>query len=117
MMDKYTPAAPEELAEEARKWDAGEVTPEGWADAPHAIPSLGRVGMANEEQLKERACFYIDRQIAALETEAADHEKMAKDGVPYSDRKRVEAAATEHAEKNKHELEAMQWARGKLMEV
>src|SRR5438552_248925 len=28
----------EELAEEARRWDAREVTPAGWEDAPDAVP-------------------------------------------------------------------------------
>jgi hypothetical protein len=30
-----------ELAEEARKWDSGELTPAGWIDAPEAIPRIG----------------------------------------------------------------------------
>src|SRR5438477_695540 len=28
----------EELAEEARRWDAREITPAGWEDAPDAVP-------------------------------------------------------------------------------
>jgi CopG antitoxin of type II toxin-antitoxin system len=27
-----------ELAEEARRWDSGELTPRGWVDAPDALP-------------------------------------------------------------------------------
>ncbi len=27
-----------ELAEEARHWDSGELTPKGWKDAPDAVP-------------------------------------------------------------------------------
>jgi hypothetical protein len=28
----------EELAEEALRWDSGELTPSGWTDAPEAVP-------------------------------------------------------------------------------
>jgi hypothetical protein len=28
----------EELADEARRWDSGELTPAGWTDAPDAVP-------------------------------------------------------------------------------
>ena len=73
--------------------------------------------MATQEQLKERAVFYIERRISALDVEDADHEGMAKDSVPYTDRKRVEAQLAEKKEKRGHELEAMQWARDKLKEI
>jgi len=32
-------ASDAELAEEARSWDSGKVTPKGWVDAPDAIPN------------------------------------------------------------------------------
>ena len=31
----------EELAEEARLWDSGKITPAGWEDAPEAVPRAG----------------------------------------------------------------------------
>ncbi len=31
----------EDLADEARKWDEGELTPAGWEDAPEAVPRGG----------------------------------------------------------------------------
>jgi hypothetical protein len=34
-------ATDEELAQEARRWDSGEVTPAGWEDAPEAVPRAG----------------------------------------------------------------------------
>ncbi len=73
--------------------------------------------MAEDTVMKERAILFIDRRIGELETAQVDHEKMAEAAVPYTDRQRVEAAAEESIEKNKTELEALQWARGKLMEV
>lgn len=36
MTDKR--ATDEELADEARRWDSGELTPAGWEDAPDAVP-------------------------------------------------------------------------------
>lgn len=38
-MDKqYKPASNDALAEEARLWDSGALSPAGWLDAPDAIP-------------------------------------------------------------------------------
>ena len=34
----YNPASDNQLASEARRWDAGDVDPRGWHDAPEAIP-------------------------------------------------------------------------------
>jgi hypothetical protein len=31
-------ASDAELAEEARRWDSGELSPKGWEDAPEAVP-------------------------------------------------------------------------------
>ena len=73
--------------------------------------------MADDTVMKERAILFIDRRIGELETAQVDHGKMAEAAVPYTDRQRVEAQAEESIEKNKTELEALQWARGKLMEV
>jgi len=73
--------------------------------------------MATNEQMKERALFYIDRRLSALETEGIDHKSMAERGIPYSDRQLVEAQLKEKQEKQQHELEAMQWLRDKLLEL
>ena len=37
----YTPASAEELAREAAFWDSAATIPEGWVDAPEAIPRIG----------------------------------------------------------------------------
>jgi hypothetical protein len=34
-------ATPEQLAEEVRKWSSRETTPNGWNDAPEAVPRFG----------------------------------------------------------------------------
>jgi len=75
--------------------------------------------MATEEQLKERALFYMDRRISTLvgEDVHADHEQMASVGMSYAERQRAEASLEQKKEKDRNELEAMQWARDKLMEV
>ena len=37
----YRPASDQELASEARRWNAGEVDGRGWLEAPEAIPRAG----------------------------------------------------------------------------
>ena len=36
----YQPASDDELAADATRWDAGAIDPEGWVDAPEAIPRV-----------------------------------------------------------------------------
>jgi hypothetical protein len=73
--------------------------------------------MATEEQLKERALFYIDRKLRTLEGVLVDHEELAKKGASYTERRTVEERSEQELEKMQNEREAMQWARDKLMEV
>jgi len=37
----------EELAEEARRWDQGEITPTDWVDAPEAVPRAKEAAQIN----------------------------------------------------------------------
>ena len=36
----YQPASDDELATEARRWESGAIDPDGWVDAPEAIPRI-----------------------------------------------------------------------------
>ena len=36
----YQPASDDELAAEARRWESGAIDPDGWVDAPEAIPRV-----------------------------------------------------------------------------
>jgi len=75
--------------------------------------------MPDDGHMKERALFYLDRRIGLLTPDDAqlDHEQMAAHGVSYAERQRAEVDLEKKRTKDQHELEALQWAREKLMEV
>lgn len=79
----------EELAEEARRWDAREITPAGCEDAPDAVPPDRRNGTMTDEQVKcELYAAYchlrqqLRRQVMTL---AAFDRAMACETAPYTD--------------------------------
>jgi len=69
----------------------------------------------NPEIMKEQALFYLDRRLAELEKEVPDQQKMAEQGLSYSER----IAATKHSDAENKEVElelgAMLWLREQLM--
>ena len=73
--------------------------------------------MADENTMKERALLFIDRRIGTLETCAPDSISLAESAVSYGERRRIDAGTEERKKKNQTELEAMQWIRGKLVEM
>lgn len=72
----------------------------------------------NPKTLKERVLFYLDREITELESLCApvDHEQMAKRGKRYAERRAADAEAALRNQKYADYLEALKWAREKLME-
>ncbi|KKN31051.1 hypothetical protein LCGC14_0828020 [marine sediment metagenome] len=113
----------EELVEEARRWASGEQTLEGFYRGDLLVVSTQRKGESkladngNQKIMKERALLFLDRRIGTLETAPMDHAAMAEATLSYAERRRVEAGAAGREEKNATELEAMQWIRGKLLEM
>lgn len=73
--------------------------------------------MSDDPNMKDRAILFIDRRINTLETAPINHAAMAEATVSYAERRRLEAGTEERKEKNTTELEAMQWIRGKLLEM
>jgi hypothetical protein len=65
---------------------------------------------------KTRALFYLDRRLKALEEQTAQHESLAKSGVSYAERIRVEEQLDKKNEENTHEREALQWLRNQAVE-
>ena len=72
--------------------------------------------MAINTIMQERAVFYLDRRISALETNQVDHDTAAS-AVSYAERRRLEASLKDKNEKQQHELAAMQWCRARMLEV
>lgn len=73
--------------------------------------------MAIDAKMQERAVFYLDRRISALETKQVDHVAAAEAAVSYAERRRLEGATKDKNEKQQHELVAMQWCRARMLEL
>lgn len=71
----------------------------------------------DESTLKDQAVFFIDRRISELTTTKASHEAMAEAGMPYEQRSRHLQAAEDQQQERATELQAMRWARDKLLEI
>jgi hypothetical protein len=69
-----------------------------------------------DNPMKDRAVFYLDRRLRALEEVAVKHEGLAEAGVPYDARCQHQAAVDKKNEDNQHEREALQWLRDQAVE-
>jgi hypothetical protein len=69
-----------------------------------------------DTKMKERALFYLDRRLRALEEATLDQEGMANAGMSYEARRAAMARTDQQNEDNQHEREALQWLRDQTVE-